>query len=117
MSRAPACHCPSLTFDQPSRRFDGPRFGHAILGLAPTQPYVTDPDAFVAEVSAKMSEMKSEMEGGEGRAGDNIRSYMASVRRHQVKLDPTVMVALMSMLVLEGWQVGLAHLARVSSPA
>ena len=41
------------------------------------------------------------------RAGDNIRAYMACVRKHHVTLDPTVMVALMSMLVLEGWQFRL----------
>lgn len=54
-----------------------------------------------------MKEMKVEMENGEGRAGDNIRSFMASVRNHHVTLDPTVMVALMSMMVLEGWQFRL----------
>ena len=42
-----------------------------------------------------MSEMQAEMNDGEGRAGDNIRSFMASVRKHHVTLDPTVMVALM----------------------
>ena len=47
------------------------------------------------------------MERGEGRPGDNIRAYMDSVRSHRVVLDPTVMVALMSMLVLEGWQYRL----------
>ena len=30
-----------------------------------------------------------------------------SVRAHHVTLDPTVMVALMSMMVLEGWQFRL----------
>jgi aarF domain-containing kinase len=29
---------------------------------------------------------------------------MESVRAHRVVLDPSVMVALMSMVVLEGWQ-------------
>jgi len=29
------------------------------------------------------------------------------VRKHHVTLDPTVMVALMSMMVLEGWQFRL----------
>ena len=47
------------------------------------------------------------MDRGEGRPGDNIRAYMDSVRSHRVVLDPTVMVALMSMLVLEGWQYRL----------
>ena len=47
------------------------------------------------------------MDRGEGRPGDNIRAYMDSVRSHRVVLDPTVMVALMSMLVLEGWQFRL----------
>ena len=42
---------------------------------------------------------------GAGNPGKNIRSYMQSVRDHGVVLDPTVMVALMSMMVLEGWQV------------
>lgn len=83
---------------------DGAAFGRTVLGLAPSQPHVADPEAFVREVAAKMDHMKAEMDRGEGRAGDNIRSYMASVRRHRVALDPTVMVALMSMVVLEGWQ-------------
>ena len=52
------------------------------------------------EVTVKMGEMRAEMDRGEGRAGDNIRSFMASVRNHNVTLDPTVMVALMSMMVL-----------------
>jgi len=82
----------------------GNDFGHAILGLSPTQPHVADPQAFVDEVTVKMGEMRAEMDRGEGRAGDNIRSFMASVRNHNVTLDPTVMVALMSMMVLEGWQ-------------
>ena len=76
-------------------KFDGPKFGLAILGLAPTQPYVKSPTDFCAEVTTKMKAMKQEMDDGEGRAGDNIRSFMASVRAHNVKLDPTVMVALM----------------------
>ena len=88
-------------------KFDGPTFGKAILGLAPTQPYVKSPQTFIEEVTAKMGEQREEMLNGEGRAGDNIRAYMASVRAHNVKLDPTVMVALMSMLVLEGWQFRL----------
>ena len=88
-------------------KYDGPRFGKAILGLAPTQPHVASPKAFEDEVTLKMTEMKAEMDRGEGRAGDNIRSFMASVRAHQVSLDPTIMVALMSMLVLEGWQFRL----------
>ena len=54
-----------------------------------------------------MNEQRQEMLNGEGRPGDNIRAYMASVRAHNVKLDPTVRVALMSMLVLEGWQFRL----------
>ena len=86
---------------------DGPAFGRAVLGLSPSQPYVADQDAFVSEVAVKMAEMKAEMDRGEGRAGDNIRSYMESVRAHHVTLDPTVMVALMSMMVLEGWQFRL----------
>jgi|TARA_B110000208_G_scaffold55689_1_gene73065 aarF domain-containing kinase len=44
------------------------------------------------------------MDAGGGRAGENIRDYMESVRAHRVVLDPSVMVALMSMVVLEGWQ-------------
>ena len=38
---------------------------------------------------------------GAGTPRKNIRSYMESVRNHGVVLDPTVMVALMSMMVLE----------------
>ena len=46
-------------------------------------------------------------DGGGGRSGDNIRDVMTAVRSHRVVLDPSVMVALMSMLVLEGWQFRL----------
>ena len=87
--------------------FKGQEFGHAILGLAPSQPHVKDTQAFVEEIEVVMREQKAELERGEGRAGDNIRAYMAKVRAHHVTLDPTVMVALMSMLVLEGWQYRL----------
>ena len=59
------------------------------------------------EVAAKCKAQREEFDAGEGRAGDNIRAYMASVREHRVTLDPSVMVALMSMLVLEGWQFRL----------
>ena len=44
------------------------------------------------------------MRRGEGRAGENIRSFMASIREHGVLLDPSIMVAAISMVVLEGWQ-------------
>ena len=64
-------------------------------------------EAFISEVAAKGTAQKEEMDRGEGRPGDNIRAYMDSVRSHRVVLDPTVMVALMSMLVLEGWQYRL----------
>ena len=47
---------------------------------------------------------KEECDAGGGNSANNIRDYMQSVRDHNVVLDPTVMVALMSMLVLEGWQ-------------
>lgn len=87
--------------------FDGPTFGRAILGLAPTQPHVASPQAFVDDVTQLMESQRAEMLAGEGRAGDNIRAYMAAVRKHHVTLDPTIMVALMSMLVLEGWQFRL----------
>ncbi|EOD28347.1 aarF domain-containing protein [Emiliania huxleyi CCMP1516] len=90
-------------------RTDGPAIGKAILGLAPTQPYAREGgrEAFISEVAAKCTAQKEEMDRGEGRPGDNIRAYMDSVRSHRVVLDPTVMVALMSMLVLEGWQYRL----------
>jgi len=86
---------------------DGPRLGRAILGLAPSQPNVADEDAFIREVAAKCEQQKSEFVVGAGNPGKNIRSYMESVRNHNVVLDPTVMVAVMSMMVLEGWQCRL----------
>jgi len=83
---------------------DGVNIGRSILGLAPSQPNVADPDAFIQEVAAKCEQQKNEFIVGAGNPGKNIRSYMESVRHHGVVLDPTVMVALMSMMVLEGWQ-------------
>jgi len=88
--------------------FRGRDFGEAILGMSPTQPLVKDPETFIAEVTEKMFEMKADLEVGQGRAGVNIRNFMSSVRGHHVQLDPSVMVSLMSMMVLEGWQFRLA---------
>ena len=88
-------------------RHDGEEIGWAILGLSPTQPHVASPEAFVAETAAKCAAQKEAYEAGAGNSSDNIREYMESVRAHRVVLDPTVMVALMSMMVLEGWQARL----------
>ena len=64
----------------------------------------TSPQLPLGEVALKCEQQKSEFVVGAGNPGKNIRSYMESVRNHGVVLDPTVMVALMSMMVLEGWQ-------------
>ena len=80
------------------------RYAESILGLGASQPYVADRQAFVDEVNGLVQRQRVEYDAGGGRSGDNMRQYMAAVRRHRVVLDPTVMVALMSMLVLEGWQ-------------
>ena len=88
--------------------FDGQTFGECILGLNDEQPFVRDRQAFKDEVSVKMERMSTAMlERNEGRAGDHIRDFMASCRAHRLSLDPSVMVALMSMMVLEGWQFRL----------
>ena len=86
---------------------NGKQLGRAILGLSPTQPYVVSPEAFIEEVNQRCIEQTAECDAGEGNSAANIRAYMQSVRDHRVVLDPTVMVALMSMLVLEGWQARL----------
>ena len=82
----------------------GRRFGEVILQLAPEQPHVKDREGFIADVDLKMGEMRDQMRRDEGRAGENIRSFMASIREHGVLLDPSIMVAAISMVVLEGWQ-------------
>jgi aarF domain-containing kinase len=86
---------------------DGEKYGEAILGLAESQPHVRSPEAFKQEVWQKNLRQKEEFNSGGGRAGQNIRDYLASVREHNVVIDPTVMVSLMSMMVLEGWQTRL----------
>jgi len=83
---------------------EGRLLGESVLKLAPSQPHVKSQPAFVDEFECKCAGQKAEFEAGGGVPGDNIRAYMQSVRDHRVVLDPTVMVALMSMLVLEGWQ-------------
>ena len=83
---------------------DGVAYAESILGLGASQPYVADQQAFIDEVNGLVKRHRDEYNAGGGRSGDNIRDYMTSVRNHRVVLDPTVMVALMSMLVLEGWQ-------------
>lgn len=91
----------------PSLDKQGREFGESILNMSPTQPLVQSPDDFVAEVTAKMHKMRIALSSGDGRAGENIRDFMVSVRSHRVLLDPSVMVSLMSMMVLEGWQFRL----------
>ena len=83
---------------------DGSGLADSILGLAETQPYITNRAAFEEQVTENAERQKAELAAGQGRAGDNIRSYLTAVREYRVSLDPTVMVALMSMIVLEGWQ-------------
>ena len=55
----------------------------------------------------KCERQKEQFNAGGGRAGQNIREYLASVRDHNVVIDPTVMVSVMSVMVLEGWQTRL----------
>ena len=82
-------------------------YGEAILNLAHAQPYVASREAFKREVKEKCERQKEEFNAGGGRAGQNIREYLASVREHNVLIDPTVMVSVMSVMVLEGWQTRL----------
>jgi aarF domain-containing kinase len=94
---------------------DGVALGRIILSLAPAQPHVPCKTAFVDEISRKCAAMQAEAGQGGGASADNIRSYMQSVRMHRVVLDPSVMVALMSMLVLEGWQKRLDPTVNIMS--
>ena len=55
----------------------------------------------------KCERQKEQFNAGGGRAGQNIREYLTSVREHNVVIDPTVMVSVMSVMVLEGWQTRL----------
>ena len=93
--------------------FQGPPFAEAILGMAPEQPLVKSRDEFISEISAKMDVMRQNFESGGGRAGDNIKDFMSSVRGHHVTLDPSILVSLMSMMVLEGWQFRLDPMVSV----
>jgi len=88
-----------------NNRFE--QFARSILGFAPTQPYVESPEDFVKEVVANCLHQQAELWEGGGRAGDNIKAHLESVRKHRVTLDPSIMVAVMSMMVLEGWQTRL----------
>ena len=96
------------TFFSSVIQFEGKQFGESILGMSPEQPHVECRETFIAEVTEKMFVMKADLEEGRGRAGVNIRNFMESVRGHRVLLDPSVMVSLMSMMVLEGWQFRLS---------
>ena len=60
-----------------------------------------------SQVREKCERQKEQFNAGGGRAGQNIREYLASVRDHNVVIDPTVMVSVMSVMVLEGWQTRL----------
>ena len=52
--------------------------GRFWCGVIAWQPHVPDEQAFIDEVTAKMASQRAEMQAGMGRAGDNIRDYMAS---------------------------------------
>ena len=87
--------------------YDGEAIGRSILALGGTQPYVQSREKFIQEVAQKCVAQKAEYDAGGGKSGDNMRSYLESVRAHRVVIDPSVMVAVMSMMVLEGWQARL----------
>uniref|UniRef100_A0A7S0LB18 ABC1 atypical kinase-like domain-containing protein n=1 Tax=Coccolithus braarudii TaxID=221442 RepID=A0A7S0LB18_9EUKA len=95
------------SFFQAVVSYDGETIGKSILALGLTQPHVRSHAAFIEEVAQKCAAQKREYDAGGGKAGDNMRSYLESVRAHQVIIHPSVMVAVMSMLVLEGWQFRL----------
>tara|TARA_B100000768_G_scaffold25823_1_gene23789 strand:- start:108 stop:602 length:495 start_codon:yes stop_codon:yes gene_type:complete len=83
------------------------KYGDAILNLSRTQPYLPSRELFKREVREKCERQKEQFNAGGGRAGQNIREYLTSVREHNVVIDPTVMVSVMSVMVLEGWQTRL----------
>jgi len=89
---------------------DGVFMARSILNLDPQgQPFVKDREAFVVECADVFERHHRQFEDlSEGRAGDNIKEFMALIRKHDVIIDPAVMVALMSMMVLEGWQFRLS---------
>jgi len=48
------------------------------------QPFVQDPRVFVEECRALFTRQWDDFEDGNGRAGDNITEFFATIRRHRV---------------------------------
>jgi len=49
------------------------------------QPFVQEPQAFVEECRSMFTRQWEEFEDGNGRAGDNIAEFFATVRKHRVR--------------------------------
>jgi aarF domain-containing kinase len=83
--------------------WDGVGVANKILGFSSNISPTFDVEAFKRDVDTAVRQFSESTP----RAGDCMSAIFETVQRHHVTIDPNVMVAVVTVMVLEGWQFRL----------
>lgn len=83
--------------------WDGVGVANKIISFSSNISPTFDVEAFKRDVDAAVTQFSESTP----RAGDCMTAIFETVQRHHVTIDPNVMVAVVTVMVLEGWQFRL----------
>lgn len=83
--------------------WDGPGVANKIISFSSNISPTLDMEAFKRDVAAAVTKFSESTP----RAGDCMTAIFKTVQEHHVTIDPNVMVAVVTVMVLEGWQFRL----------
>lgn len=83
--------------------WDGVGVANKIMSFSSNISPTFDVEAFKRDVDAAVTQFSE----SSPRAGDCMAAIFETVQRHHVTIDPNVMVAVVTVMVLEGWQFRL----------
>ena len=99
----PAHQASLAEFFQAIINWDGASVARNIIAFSSNLQPSFDPVAFTSDVTTAVRHFQDSTP----RAGDCMAAIFETVQRHHVTLDPNVMVAVVTVMVLEGWQFRL----------
>ena len=99
----PAHQASLAEFFQAIINWDGAGVARNIIAFSSNLQPSFDPESFTSDVTTAVRHFQDSTP----RAGDCMAAIFETVQRHHVTLDPNVMVAVVTVMVLEGWQFRL----------
>jgi len=99
----PAHQASLAEFFQAIINWDGASVARNIIAFSSNLQPSFDPESFTSDVTTAVRHFQDSTP----RAGDCMAAIFETVQRHHVTLDPNVMVAVVTVMVLEGWQFRL----------